>query len=54
MTFPGLTVRDNLRVGAHSLRGQGTRARSALDEAIDRFPELADPARPAGRHPVGG
>src|SRR5208283_5264155 len=23
MTFPGLTVRDNLLVGAHSLRGQG-------------------------------
>ncbi len=41
MTFTGLTVRDNLAVGAHSLRGQGTRAKSALDEAIDRFPELA-------------
>ena len=41
MTFTGLTVRDNLRVGAHSLRGQGSRARTALDEAVDRFPELA-------------
>jgi ABC-type branched-subunit amino acid transport system ATPase component len=41
MTFTGLTVRDNLLVGAHSLRGQGTRARTALDEAVDRFPELA-------------
>ncbi len=41
MTFPGLTVRDNLRVGAHSLRGKGSRAREALDEAIDRFPELS-------------
>ena len=29
MTFPGLTVRDNLQIGAHSLRGQGGRARSA-------------------------
>ena len=42
MTFPGLTVRDNLRIGAHSLRGQGSRSRSALSEAIDRFPELAE------------
>jgi ABC-type branched-subunit amino acid transport system ATPase component/sugar phosphate permease len=41
MTFPGLTVRDNLRIGAHSLRGKGTQARSALDEAVDQFPELA-------------
>jgi ABC-type branched-subunit amino acid transport system ATPase component/sugar phosphate permease len=41
MTFPGLTVRDNLRIGAHSLRGQGSRARSAVDEAVERFPELA-------------
>jgi ABC-type branched-subunit amino acid transport system ATPase component len=49
MTFPGLTVRDNLRIGAHSLRRQGLRARSALDEAIDRFPELSDRLnQPAG------
>jgi len=41
MTFPGLTVRDNLQLGAYSLRGHGTRARAALDEALDRFPELA-------------
>ncbi|MGH9079981.1 MAG: ATP-binding protein [Acidimicrobiales bacterium] len=41
MTFPGLTVRDNLRIGAFSLRHQGSRARSARDEAMDRFPELA-------------
>jgi len=40
MTFPGLTVRDNLRVGGYSMHGQGSRARSALDEAMDRFPEL--------------
>ncbi len=49
MTFTGLTVKDNLAVGAHSLRGQGTRAKSALDEAIDRFPELASRLnQPAG------
>jgi len=41
MTFTGLTVRDNLLVGAHSLRGQGSRARAAVDAAADRFPELA-------------
>jgi ABC-type branched-subunit amino acid transport system ATPase component/sugar phosphate permease len=49
MTFPGLTVRDNLRIGAHSLRRQGSRSRSAQAEAIDRFPELADRLnQPAG------
>jgi ABC-type branched-subunit amino acid transport system ATPase component len=49
MTFPGLTVRDNLRVGAHSLRGQGLRSRTAIDEAMGRFPELADRLdQPAG------
>ncbi len=42
MTFPGLTVRDNLRIGSFSLRHQGSRSRSALDEAMDRFPELSD------------
>jgi ABC-type branched-subunit amino acid transport system ATPase component/sugar phosphate permease len=41
MTFPGLSVRDNLQIGAHSLRGRGARARDAVDEALDRFPELA-------------
>jgi ABC-type branched-subunit amino acid transport system ATPase component/MFS family permease len=41
MTFPSLTVRDNLRIGGYSLHGQGARARSALDEAVDRFPELS-------------
>jgi ABC-type branched-subunit amino acid transport system ATPase component/sugar phosphate permease len=49
MTFSGLTVRDNLRVGAYSLRGKGNRGRSALDEAVDHFPELADRLdQPAG------
>jgi len=41
MTFTGLTVRDNLRVGAHSMRRDGARTRTAMDEALDRFPELA-------------
>jgi ABC-type branched-subunit amino acid transport system ATPase component/sugar phosphate permease len=39
MTFPGLTVRDNLRIGGHTLRRDKTRA-TALDEALDQFPEL--------------
>jgi ABC-type branched-subunit amino acid transport system ATPase component/sugar phosphate permease len=41
MTFAGLSVRDNLRVGGHSFRRDGGRARAALDEAVGLFPELA-------------
>jgi ABC-type branched-subunit amino acid transport system ATPase component/sugar phosphate permease len=41
MTFPGLTVRDNLRIGEHSFRRERTRASRALAEAMDVFPELA-------------
>ena len=49
MTFSGLTVRDNLRIGGYSLRGEGGKARSAFDEAVERFPELADRLdQPAG------
>ncbi len=49
MTFAGLTVRDNLRVGEHSLRRDGPRARRAMDEAIGLFPELEDRLeQPAG------
>ncbi len=40
MTFPGLTVRDNLQIGAYSLRHEGARARSSIDEALGRFPAL--------------
>ena len=40
MTFPGLTVRENLRIGEHSFRRETHRAQVALDEALDRFPEL--------------
>jgi ABC-type branched-subunit amino acid transport system ATPase component len=49
MTFSGLTVRENLRVGGYSLRRQGSKARTALDEAVERFPELASRLdQPAG------
>ncbi len=40
MTFPGLTVRDNLRIGGHTFRRQRARAQLALDEALEVFPEL--------------
>jgi len=40
MTFPGLSVRDNLRVGEYSFRREGPRTRTAFDEAIGLFPEL--------------
>jgi ABC-type branched-subunit amino acid transport system ATPase component/sugar phosphate permease len=40
MTFPGLTVRENLRIGAETLRRDGHKARTAIDEALGRFPEL--------------
>ena len=49
MTFPGMTVRDNLRVGGHSFRRDEGRSRAALDEAIALFPELeARIDQPAG------
>ncbi len=40
MTFPGLSVRDNLQVGAYSLRHEGGLAKSSMSEALDRFPAL--------------
>ena len=49
MTFPGLTVRDNLRIGGHTLRRDRARAAAALAEAMDAFPELeARLDQPAG------
>ena len=41
MTFPGLSVRDNLRIGGHTLRRDRARAQRAHDEALAAFPELA-------------
>ncbi|MDR3649485.1 MAG: MFS transporter [Acidimicrobiales bacterium] len=40
MTFPGLTVRENLRIGEHSFRRDASRAKIALDDAVGVFPEL--------------
>jgi ABC-type branched-subunit amino acid transport system ATPase component/sugar phosphate permease len=40
MTFPGLSVRENLRIGEYSFRRDTARARAALDESLALFPEL--------------
>ncbi|HEY5250318.1 MAG TPA: ATP-binding protein [Acidimicrobiales bacterium] len=49
MTFPGLTVRENLRVGEFSFRRETARSRAAFDEALGVFPELeARLDQPAG------
>ena len=40
MTFPGLSVRENLHVGEFSFRRQSVRSKAAFDEAIGLFPEL--------------
>ena len=49
MTFPGLSVRDNLRIGGHTLRRDRPKAQKAHDEALAAFPELAERLdQPAG------
>jgi branched-chain amino acid transport system ATP-binding protein len=49
MAFGSLTVRDNLRIGEHTIRRDGSRARAAFAEAMERFPELATKLdQPAG------
>jgi ABC-type branched-subunit amino acid transport system ATPase component len=49
MTFPGLSVRDNLRIGGHILRKDRPRAAKAMAEAMDAFPELKERIdQPAG------
>jgi ABC-type branched-subunit amino acid transport system ATPase component len=49
MTFPGLTVRDNLRVGGHTMRRDRARAAGAVAEALDAFPALKNRLdQPAG------
>ena len=40
MTFPSLTVRENLRLAAFSFRKDRARASAAIDEALDAFPAL--------------
>jgi len=49
MTFPGLSVRDNLRIGGHTLRKDRQRAADALRQALEAFPELQERIdQPAG------
>ncbi len=49
MAFTGLSVRDNLRIGAHTLRKDRVRAASAYEEAMEVFPELKERInQPAG------
>jgi ABC-type branched-subunit amino acid transport system ATPase component/sugar phosphate permease len=49
MTFPGLTVRDNLRVGGHTMRRDRARAAAAMADALDAFPALKNRLdQPAG------
>jgi ABC-type branched-subunit amino acid transport system ATPase component len=40
MTFPNLSVRENLKIGSQTLRRDTAKARSAMDGAVARFPEL--------------
>ena len=41
-TFPSLTVVENLRVAAHTLRRDAARQRAAVDEVLATFPALAN------------
>ena len=42
MSFPGMTVIENLRVGCHTLRRDGRRLQAAIDEVSELFPVLAE------------
>ena len=51
--FPQLTVEENLRLGAYTLRRRDKkRYGPALDSVFDRFPILRDRRTPARRHDV--
>ena len=54
MTFSGLTVRDNLRIGGYSLRHEGGEGPVGVRRGRRPVPRAGRPARPAGRHPVRG
>jgi len=41
MTFPSLSVHENLRLAAFSFRRDRPRAHAAIDEALEAFPALA-------------
>jgi ABC-type branched-subunit amino acid transport system ATPase component/sugar phosphate permease len=54
MTFPGLSVRDNLRIGGHIMRRDRAKSAAALREAMEVFPELADRIEQAAGTLSGG
>jgi ABC-type branched-subunit amino acid transport system ATPase component/sugar phosphate permease len=54
MTFPSLTVRENLRLAAFSFRKDRARASDALDEALHAFPALEARLDAAGGTLSGG
>ena len=54
MTFPSLSVRENLRLAAFSFRKDRARASDALDEALHAFPALEARLDAAGGTLSGG
>lgn len=50
--FPGLSVRDNLRVAVHGMRRSGWSRR--LDRTLEQFPVIADKLDAPGRSLSGG
>jgi ABC-type branched-subunit amino acid transport system ATPase component/sugar phosphate permease len=54
MTFPGLSVRDNLRIGGHIMRRDRAKSAAALREAMEVFPELQDRIEQAAGTLSGG
>ena len=53
MTFSGLTVRDNLRIGGHTLRRDRARSAARAGRGDGAVPGPQAPPRPAGGHPLG-
>ena len=53
-SFPGLTVEDNLRMGAWVFRRDGERLRRQLERAYATFPALADKRRARAGELSGG
>ena len=53
-TFPSLTVIENLRVAAHTMRKDSARQRAAIDEVLATFPALAQRQTAKGGTLSGG
>ena len=51
--FPGMTVIENLEMGAYTRKDRKTRpSRPDLERVFDLFPRLRERRTPGGRHPV--